>query len=105
MTEISNPTLLLLSNTDNVLVTLGPISAGPNQASDGTTIGVTEALTLGHKVARATIPEGAKIIKYGVPIGSATADIAEGAHVHVHNMKSDYTATHSLEETAGGTDV
>jgi hypothetical protein len=36
------------------------------------------------------------VLKYGAPIGSATADIAPGAHVHVHNMMSDYTPTHHL---------
>ena len=31
-----------------------------------------------------------KVLKYGLPIGSATRDIAAGEHVHVQNMKSDY---------------
>ena len=105
MTKNSKPTLLLLSDADNVLVALGPLTVGPNTTSDGKTLNVSVPLTLGHKVARVAIPKGAKIFKYSVSIGSAKEDIAEGAHVHVHNMKSDYTATHSLKETAGGTDV
>jgi hypothetical protein len=32
-----------------------------------------------------------------VPIGSATQDIAVGEHVHLHNMKSDYIQTFTLE--------
>jgi hypothetical protein len=36
---------------------------------------------------------GAKIIKYGVPIGSATCEIAAGDHVHTHNLRSDYLPT------------
>ncbi|TPE50931.1 UxaA family hydrolase [Amaricoccus solimangrovi] len=39
----------------------------------------------GHKVARAPIPKGARVVKYGQTIGYATEDIAEGAHVHSHN--------------------
>jgi hypothetical protein len=31
-------------------------------------------------------------------IGSASRDIALGEHVHLQNLKSNYTATHSLEE-------
>jgi hypothetical protein len=30
------------------------------------------------------------VIKFGVPIGSATVPIEAGRHVHVHNIKSDY---------------
>ena len=42
-------------------------------------------------------------MKYGAPIGSATAAIAAGEHVHVHNMKSDYTPTYQLDAATGGT--
>ena len=40
----------------------------------------------GHKTALCDIPAGADVIKYGFPIGCATADIAKGEHVHTHNM-------------------
>jgi hypothetical protein len=55
-------------------------------------------LPIGHKLARRTIAPGEKIMKYGAPIGSATARIAVGDHVHVHNVKSDYTPTYHLED-------
>ena len=42
----------------------------------------------GHKYARCAIHEGEAIIKYGLPIGHATADISPGEHVHTHNMKT-----------------
>ena len=38
------------------------------------------------------------MLKYGAPIGVATEGIAPGSHVHVHNMKSDYTPTYHLED-------
>jgi hypothetical protein len=44
---------------------------------------------LGHKIARRPIPAGAHVRKYGHPIASATADIATGRHVHVHNVASN----------------
>jgi hypothetical protein len=34
------------------------------------------------------MPAGHHIRKYGAAIGEATAAIAAGAHVHVHNLRS-----------------
>ena len=34
------------------------------------------------------IPAGESVIKYGNPIGVATAAIPPGAHVHTHNVSS-----------------
>ena len=53
----------------------------------------------GHKYAARDIKSGENIVKYGFPIGTATADITEGEHVHSHNMrtslseKGEYTYT------------
>lgn len=94
--------LLRLSAADNILVATGKVDAGPASINGGGWIEVVTTVTLGHKVAARQIVQGEKIIKYGVPIGSATADIRAGEHVHIHNMKSDYTPTHALGETAGG---
>jgi len=47
-----------------------------------------DAIPMGHKMALRAISSGAPIRKYGQPIGAATADIAPGAHVHVHNVAS-----------------
>ncbi|MDK2760177.1 MAG: altronate dehydratase family protein [Sphingopyxis sp.] len=44
------------------------------------------AIGRGHKVALADIPRGQAVIKYGFPIGTATADISAGEHVHSHNL-------------------
>lgn len=43
----------------------------------------------GHKYALRDIKNGENIIKYGFPIGHATEDIAEGEHVHSHNVKTN----------------
>ncbi|NNV49223.1 hypothetical protein GTF97_20240 [Roseobacter sp. HKCCD8767] len=97
--------LLLLAENDNVLVALCPISPGFQTVSDGSEIDVADTVTLGQKIARRAIAKGDKVLKYGVSIGSASGDIRAGQHVHVHNMQSDYTPTHSLKETEGGSDV
>ncbi len=43
----------------------------------------------GHKYALKDIKCGENIIKYGNPIGHATADIKAGEHVHTHNVKTN----------------
>ena len=43
----------------------------------------------GHKYALRDIKCGENVIKYGQPIGHATCDIAEGEHVHTHNLKTN----------------
>ena len=43
---------------------------------------------IGHKIALADIKAGDTVWKYGHDIGKAVADIAKGAHVHVHNLKT-----------------
>ena len=105
MTNAPAHKLLLLSDTDNVTVALGPLAPGPQPVSDGGMIDVVDSVTLGQKIARRMITKGEKVMKYGVSIGSARTDIAAGEHVHVHNMQSDYTPTYSLQETEGGAHV
>ena len=90
--------LLLLDPRDNVLVVRARIRAGADIAVEGVAVAVPADLALGHKVARCAIAAGDRIVKYGAPIGSANTAIAAGAHVHVHNVRSDYTPTYHLED-------
>jgi hypothetical protein len=85
--------LLRLDPLDNVLVTIQTLEGGDCVTIDGREITVPSRLTLGHKLAARDIRSGEKILKYHMPIGSATRDIALGEHVHLHNMKSDYIDT------------
>ena len=94
----TDPRLLLLSPDDNVLVARAPIAAGEPIRVEGLDLPAATAFSLGHKLARRVITAGSPIIKYGAVIGTATADIPQGAHVHTHNVRSNYTATHTLEE-------
>ena len=45
-------------------------------------------IPIGHKLALKDIKSGETIIKYGIDIGKAVADIKAGAHAHVHNIKT-----------------
>ena len=51
----------------------------------------------GHKYALCNIAKGENVIKYGAPIGHATVDIAQGEHVHTHNLKTNLSG--NLEYT------
>ncbi|MBL1437729.1 MAG: UxaA family hydrolase [Rhodobacteraceae bacterium] len=93
----TDPRLLLLSPLDNVFVLRGVVEAGEKILLSGTETRVESRIGLGHKLARVVIPKGSKVMKYGAPIGSASQDIPMGAHVHTHNLISDYTPTHTLE--------
>lgn len=52
------------------------------------TLKASEAISLGHKIAMRDIPGGKEVLEYGRAIGKASRDIAQGAHVHIHNLKS-----------------
>lgn len=89
-----SPTLLRISPGDNVLVAVGTLEPGTMLEIDGRAIPLGARAGLGHKIAARDIAPGEKIIKYGVPIGSATIAIPAGGHIHLHNMKSDYLPTY-----------
>ncbi len=47
-------------------------------------------------MAIAPVTQGSMIIKYGQPIGMATADIGPGDHVHTHNLADHHTVSDDL---------
>lgn len=47
-----------------------------------------EDIPIGHKLALRAIHNGDTVIKYGLDMGRAVADIPAGAHAHVHNIKT-----------------
>ena len=83
---------LVVHADDDVGVALRDVSAGETIAvrSQGVSlrVHVLEPIPLGHKFALHALAAGAPIRKYGEAIGIASADIAAGAHVHVHNLAS-----------------
>ena len=89
--------VLLLAPDDNVLIAVADLSIGQRVTDGVREIVLSQPVPLGHKLARQHIDAGAKIIKYGASIGSATQAIAEGDWVHLHNLASDYLATPVVE--------
>jgi altronate dehydratase len=80
--------VLVISDRDNVATALEPLEPGRRLETVGGVVAVVEAIPSGHKVALRPIASGAAVIKYGSPIGLASADIQAGAHVHTHNLSS-----------------
>lgn len=94
MNAASTPALLRISPDDNVLVAVRTLEPGTLLEIGGLPIPLADRVSLGHKLAARDIAAGERIIKYGVPIGSATTSIRAGETVHLHNMKSDYLPTY-----------
>ncbi len=92
-----DPRLLLLAEGDNVCVACRPLVAGESLVIDRKEVVLSEAAPTGFKIARQGISKGDKVLKYGAAIGSATADIGQGAIVHTHNLKSDYLPTYLFD--------
>lgn len=94
--------LILLHEDDNVLVCRTSIARGASLTIDGNKLSAATAIPVGHKVARRNLPTGARIFKYGAPIGSMKSAVTIGGHVHLHNMQSDYIASHTREGKTDG---
>ncbi len=94
----SSNALIELGNHDNILIAKRRILEGEWLSISGLKVQMRQTIELGFKIASKVIKDGEKIIKCDVPIGSATRDIAVGELVHVHNMKSDYVPTYTIEK-------
>jgi (2R)-sulfolactate sulfo-lyase subunit alpha len=90
--------LLRIHRDDNVLIVVAPVRAGDLDLVEGHELVFTQNIAIGHKVAARDIKVGEKVYKCGVPIGSAKEMIPAGAHMHLHNLKSDYIATYTLDK-------
>jgi len=79
------PDFIRIHPADNVAVALRPVPKG----SQFEGITAAEEILQGHKMALEAIRAGDNVIKYGFPIGHATAGIAPGDWVHTHNLATN----------------
>jgi SAF domain len=93
----SAPPFILLHPSDNILIAVKELGAGAVLLIDSQSVTLNMPIPIGHKIARTRLAKGAQIMRYGAPIGSLTQAVAAGDHVHLHNLKSDYIATHNRE--------
>jgi altronate dehydratase small subunit len=91
-----------LGTHDNVVVLTRHVDEGESFGGlDGRQWLMPSHLDVGNKLAAVPIAAGERVIKVGVPIGTATQAIAPGEHVHSHNLRSDYIATEVQEARNG----
>ena len=83
---------LLLQPEDDVAITTRDLPAGLRLSSLGGELALRGHVPRSHKLAVRDVPAGGTVHKYGQSIGSATADIKAGDHVHSHNLGMDLTA-------------
>lgn len=78
---------------DDVVIARSQLLGGTRLEGEGVT--VAGLVPPGHKVAVRAIAKGQPVRRYGQVIGHATADIAPGQHVHVHNLAfADFARAH-----------
>jgi altronate hydrolase len=83
------PPAVRIHPDDDVLVALRPLAAGERIRVGAAEVVASQPIEAGHKLALRPIPAGAKVRRYGWPIGHATRDISAGEHVHSHNLATD----------------
>ena len=91
---------LVLHPSDTIAVLTKRAETGEDPLLVGAPLAA--AISAGHKVARHDIAAGEAIVKFGQFIGKATADIAQGTHVHSHNCafanpRQEYASREGLE--------
>ena len=98
MADSNDPRVLVLAPGDNVAIAKSDIPAGTTLTVIGAAVTLKTREEVGHKFAFKPVKKGETIVKYGAPIGVATADIAPGDSMHIHNVTSDYIPTYTLDE-------
>jgi hypothetical protein len=88
--------ILLMAPQDNCVIACCVLHAGDVVLIDGREVVLQQDIDIGHKLARHALAVGDKVKRYGAPIGSVTQPIAIGAHIHTHNLESDYIPTYTL---------
>jgi altronate hydrolase len=89
--------ILAMHPDDNVALCLDPVA--PGDMLPGGVI-AAEAVPSGHKIALRPIAPGEAVRKYGQVIGLASAAIAPGAHVHIHNVSAEVGGMRSAAGSA-----
>lgn len=83
--------IIRITPEDSVGTVLRDVAAGELLTIGEAKLVAAEAVPAGHKIALAPIRAGEPVIKFGYPIGTASAAIAAGDHVHSHNLATALT--------------
>jgi altronate hydrolase len=77
---------LRLHPHDDVVIAKVALPAGTVVDTEQGPVRLAQDVRAGHKIAWRARAPGEPVLRYGQVIGVATAEIAAGAHVHVHNL-------------------
>ncbi|MDP3809736.1 MAG: galactarate dehydratase [Hydrogenophaga sp.] len=80
-TRSATPLTIRMHASDNVAIVANDGGLPPGTELPGGLV-LRDKVPQGHKVALVDLPQGAVVLRYGVPIGHALADIAAGSWVH-----------------------
>lgn len=84
---------MMIHMEDNVAVAADPVFRGEEVYYDTggqrTVLTAVTDVPVYHKLAVRAIHRSEKVIKYGCTIGVAEKEIPAGAHVHIHNVRSE----------------
>lgn len=78
-----------INPADNVAVAISSLQKGSEVEVDGKKFSLVSDIPAGHKFAIIDLKEGENIIKYGFPIGHAIHEIACGAFLDDHDIKTN----------------
>jgi altronate hydrolase len=99
---MTSPSVIRLHPEDNVVIARATLLPG---VSLGENVAAAERIPAGHKVAVRAIAPAEAVRRYGQIIGFASAPIAPGRHVHVHNLEmGDFAKDYAYGADARPTD-
>lgn len=82
---------LVMDEKDHVATALREMTAGETihyrKGEVMHALTLVDPIPFGHKMALSNISKDTQVRKYGEVIGLSSSDIAQGAHVHVHNIE------------------
>lgn len=87
--DSEQPNAVRIEATDNVVTLLREVAAGSRVSWGDGAVAAQQDTPVAHKLACVAIAEGAPVVKYGQPIGTAARQIAPGEHVHSHNLSAE----------------
>lgn len=86
--DAAMPALFRVDPRDAVATALRDLAAGDAVEVGGERVTLRDAVARGHKVAVRAVAPGEPVLKFGFPIGTATAQIVPGDWVHTHNVRT-----------------
>ena len=77
---------ILLNQADTVAIARVPLSPSQTVRIGEDVVEIQSHVPAGHKFARRQVRRGEPVMRYGNVIGTASADIGPGEHIHTHNL-------------------